>query len=612
MSGNYFILAAFLTVAIGFLPLFVRKRFLVGGILSVVGFFVFWFGYWSGTPSTVYPFFGPVGFWILLLWIASAVIDGVSEEKPTWLAIIPTVGVVIYIGSFVWGWSAFHAQTYSMMIGPVEERVWTQDVQPKDPRHMVMVSGATANFLAKKAVAQGGAIGSQFELDTKSTRLQRVHGELVYVYPFDFNGVSSWQSTAGVPAYIIVYAEDAERTPKLVILPKDKVFRYTTGAFFEYDLERHLRNNGFLHDGLEDIHLELDEQDNPFWVVTTYQPTITWFGEKVTGVATINPATGEIARYAPDKIPDWVDRVVPRDFVKSYLTWRGELTNGWWNTQWGKFNITEPEDSTLIYGEADKAEFVTGMTSTNTKDDSLIGLMYTDSRTGKTVYYRVNGGATDTAILAAVNANQQVQYRHLRATTPQIYNVYGSMAAVVPLINDTGAYQGVAIVSVLNVQDVAVGATQLEALRNYQSVVARLGQQVSLEKSATRKRLTGVIDRIRQDLGGNGGVYYFHIDGAPRIFTASSQNYSKLPLTQAGDTVIIDYVASGEDVVPVNAFDNLSLPLDKTKAQDEVELAAKARLTAETTRKEVKDVTEQLRDMSPDEFRRLREMLQKQ
>src|SRR3989344_1331002 len=611
MGGNYYLLAAVITALVGIIPLFIRQQFAAAGVTGIIAFFVLWFLFWAMAPSTVYPFWGPAGAFVLVLWVICAVVDGVDEGSPTWITAIPVAAGVILIGSLVMGWAALgnNARVYSSMIGPIEERNWTQDVQPKDPRHMRMVSGETAVFLAKKAVAQGGSIGSQFELNIKATQLQRVHGELVYVFPLDFRGFTTWTSSTGVPAFIVVYAEDPERTPRLVTLPKEKFMSYTPGAFWNYDLERHMRNNGFLNDGLDSVHLELDEEENPHWVVTTYQLTVTWFAEKVTGVAVVNPTTGDIKRYTVDRAPAWIDRIVPSEYAEAYLDWRGQYAGGWWNHFWANLNITTAEKPILIYGEGDKSEFVIGITSKSEKDDSLVGLMYMDSRTGKTVYYKVNGGATDTAIMKAVNSNSLVKYKHLTATTPQIYNVYGNMAAVVPLINDIGAYSGVAIVSVLNVQDVASGSTQSEALRNYQTLAARQGQQIAVEKTHTAKKLTGVVDRIRQDVGQNGGVYLFHIEGAPRIFTASSNDHVKLPLTQVGDPVLVEYVASGEDVVPVQSFDNISLPLDKTTMQDEVERAAKARQSAEVVRKGTADLVKEINTMSPEKLKRLQELL---
>ncbi len=586
-SMNFFLMAL-ATGILGALPLFARGKFVAACMLCGLSTAFFWFGYWVFVPSTIGFFWGPIGFWVIVLWILAAILDGAQENGPTHAAWFPVGGVLLLIVTLIGSSSMFHAKTYASMVGNIEERVWTQDVQPKDPRHMRMVSGKTANYLAKKAISQGGTIGSQFELDTSRAFLQKVRGELVYIYPLDYRGFWTWRNSSDVPAYIVVYAEDPERIAHLVELPKEKRMAYTPGAYFGNNLERHLRNNGFMGEGLSNIHLELDEDNNPFWVVTTYELVTNWFGDKVTGIATINPTTGQITRYGLDKIPSWIDRVFPSSFVKEYLADRGSLSDGWANSWFAKLNISKPEDPILIYGEGDRAEFVVGMTSHNDKDDSLLGLMYTDSRSGKTVYYKINGGATDTAIIQAVNSNSQVKYLHLTATTPQIYNVYGHMVAVVPLINDISAYQMVAIVNVLNLQDVAVGQNQNQALQAYQALLSRRGQQVALEGNAKPQKLTGIVDRIRQDVNGGNTSYLFHIVGAPRIFVGSStegdQSNLKLVLTQPGDTVVVEYLASGEMRVPVVSFDNLSLPLDKTQMQGEVERAAKEREDAEKRR----------------------------
>lgn len=614
-----FMLMAILSAAVGAVPLFFVRRFVAGGVLGGVSFFVLWGLYYLATPSTIWPLFGLPGFCVAIVWLVAAMINGLGRDMYghadigfNWLCLLPIGYVVLFVGTLFLGSGFFYAGTYATMIGTVEEREWTQDVQPKDPRHMRMVDDENAIYTARKVVGQLGSIGSQFTLDGDHMTLQRVKNQLVYVVPFDFAGYSTWLNSTGSPGFVIVDAEDPERVPRLVSLPEGKKMHFTPGAFFGHELERHLRNNGFSNQGFATFRFELDEEERPWWVVTTYRPTVWWDGEKVTGVAVVNPTTGEITRYSQDKAPEWIDRIVPGSFVKLYAKWRGEYSGGWLNSWWGTKDLTEPDgDPVLIYSSDNRAEWVNGITSASNKDDSLVGIMYTDSRTGKTTHYKVTGGGTDSAITNAVNNNQFVKFKHLHATTPQIYNVYGTMAAVVPLLNPTHAFQGVAFVSVANVQDVAVGATQMEALHQYQALIARRGQQIALNKTPDMRTITGIIDRIRQDIGANGGIYYFHLVNVPRIFTASSQDYAKLPLTQSGDEVAVEYVGSGEEVVPVRKFDNRSLPLDKTKMQGEVEAAATAKQKIESGRKAASELTSRIKNMTPEELAKLEELLKK-
>jgi len=608
--------------SIGVTPLFLRKRFVVGGIVGIASLFILWLVFYGSTPSMVWPFFGLPGLAVFFLWLSCFIvelflkIEGTNEKDRQFRGLVitgPLVGafVVCLAVRGIYGWSAFNATHYSSMLGSVDVRDWNQDVQPKDPRHMRMVSEENAHYIAKKAVANAGTIGSQFALDDTSMTLQKVNGHLVYVIPFDFSQFSVWLNSAGSPGYIIVDAEDPEIAPRLVELEDGELMQYMPGAFFAHNLERHLRKNGYSMIGLIEPRFELDEEGRAYWVVSTYQPTVSWWGEKVTGVLTIDPGTGTITQYTVENAPVWIDRIVPRTFTMQYITWRGEYSGGWLNSWWGKKDLTQPETSTLIYGSDNRAEWVSGITSTSAADDSLVGLMYTDSRTGKTVYYRTNGGATDEAVVQAVNNNMQVKFKHLHASTPQLYNVYGTMASVVPLLNENHAFQGMAIALITNVQDVAVGTNQAEALRNYQTIISRHGQKVALEKTHEVKTLEGVVDRIRQDVSQNGTTYFFHLEGIPSIFSTSSTEHVKISLTEPGDKITITYVASGEEVVPVQEFDNLSLPLNKTPNTLEIEQAAAAKHDAEVGRVTAKDLISKLKEMTPDEVERLRILMEK-
>ncbi|HUD02750.1 MAG TPA: hypothetical protein VMR46_01870 [Candidatus Paceibacterota bacterium] len=204
----YYAVMAWLPALIGAAPLLLKRRIGAAITLFIVSGLILWFIAWLAQPSTAYPFFGFVGFMTLIVWVIAAIIDGAHDGSITWVSALPAIGVVVYIGSFIAGSGIFNAGGYAGMIGTMESREWTADIQPKDPRHMVMVTPENALYLARKAIGQEGAIGSQFNIDSDNLTLQRVHGELAYVLPLDYTGFGVWTSAGGVPAYIVVYAED--------------------------------------------------------------------------------------------------------------------------------------------------------------------------------------------------------------------------------------------------------------------------------------------------------------------------------------------------------------------------------------------------------------------
>ena len=601
----YVALAA-LCALLGNVPLLLRKNYVAAMVAMVIEFLVGALILYRYTPSTVWPLFGAYGMVTWFWWTVAAIIDGAIEDNITKSSILPAGFLVVVIGYGVAGSQCARTSEYRDLIGTVEERVWTQDIQPKDPKHMRMVSKENALYQAKKVLGNDGAIGSQFSLSTEYMTLQMVNGELWYVVPLDFDGFSVWWSTEGVPAYVMVHGEDVKRQPILKNLPDGQRMKYMPDAFFGNQLERYIRANGYLSRGLDNYNFEVDESGKPWWVVTVFKPTIVWNGEKTEGVLLVDPVTGSMEYHELGQIPTWVDRAIPHDYVKNYLAMYGEYASGWSNSWWGKLNITMPEEPVLIYGAGDQPEFVTGITSHSNNDDSLVALVYTNSRTGKSVRYKVSGGATDSAVIKAVNSNSNVQFKHLHAAVPQVYNVYGNMTCVVTLLNDVDAFQGVAMVPINNVQAVAVGDDQYSALREYEKVLAGSGSQIALDKERDLKEITGIVDRFNQEIVSSGQTYYLHLADIPHIFTGGAGELSpKLPLTKPGDQVKIGFYASERDVVPMHDFDNRSLPLTQAADQKAVKSEGDARQAKQEVTEDAATALERIKKLSPEKIREL-------
>jgi hypothetical protein len=608
----FYFLAAVVCAAVGVLPLLIARKFVGAVAQGIISFLVLWATFYLTVPSTVWPLFGGPGFCVFIIWFIDAVILIVSDDDSASVGILPaSLAVVLYIGSSFIGSEFMRTGDYYGMLGAMETREWTQDVQPKDPKHMRMSTKNNAIYLAQKAIGQDGSIGSQFQVEDEEFTLQMVNGELWYIAPLEFKGYAAWNSTKSSPGYIKVSAENPDLQPQLVNFPQGQVMQYSPSAFFGHELERHLRNNGYLNKGLTGFNFEVDESHKAWWVVTVFEPTIMWGAEKTLGVVIVDPATGATTFHPLGQVPDWVDRVVPGEYVKNYLTWYGKYGSGWWNSVWAERNITEPGDISLIYGEGGQPEWVTDVTSNNGKDNSLIGLVYTNSRTGKSVSYKVPGGGTNAAVLNAVDNNPQINYKKLRGADPQLYNVYGTMASVVPLFNESHSFQGVAIVPIENVQEVAYGTNQYEALRAYEKIMTGGGQKVALGKDRVIERKEGVVDRVNSETTGTGNTYYIHLPGVPHLFTGGSNDSPKLPVTKEGDRVRIEYYASERDVVPISSFDNLSLVLTESRDQKEVRQTVTNERGHQEAKEDARTTREKLNNLTPEELQELGKHLPK-
>ncbi|KKU68138.1 MAG: hypothetical protein UX89_C0007G0034 [Parcubacteria group bacterium GW2011_GWA2_47_16] len=322
------LILAIVAVLLGVLPLFLAKRTTAGSVLGVIGYWALWFGYYGAMPSLVWPLGGAVGGAVVVLWIIAAVIEfagnydsygrksmGDVKRLPIAFAVLGIVGFLGY--TVLSSWGAFRAHDYARLIGEVEKREWTQDVQPKDPRHVRLVPEELAFYLATKQLGEAaGAVGSQFEVSKNHMTLQMIKGELWYVVPLDFKSFSTWQTAKVSPGFVMVHGEDPKHP---VTVKTGERFAYMPGAYFGSNLERHIWASN-LATGITDYSFEIDEQGKAWWVVTTFKPTIGFGGEIVTGVITVDPGTGETVVYPKDKTPAFIERVTPREYMWS-TTW---------------------------------------------------------------------------------------------------------------------------------------------------------------------------------------------------------------------------------------------------------------------------------------------------
>lgn len=604
----YYILASFLSAFVGVIPLVLARKLTAAIIQCAVTFLVGLFIFYVGIATTVYPLFGIVGFVTVIWWAIAAGIASLPDEENWWTWAFPAGAAVSYIAVAVLNSGMFRANSYALMInylGKVEERVWTQDIQPKDPAHMRMASEENAIYQAKKVLGSAGAIGSQFQVGEMT--VQMINGELAFIAPLDFAGFSIWLNTSGTPGYIKVSGEDPHRQAELIQFSEGRRMRYTPGAFFGDNLERHLRNIGYLGTGLTETTLEIDEEGNPWWVITAFKPTLGWSGKKVLGVVIVDPFTGDNTFYELGRVPGWVDRVVPDEFIIHYLHWQGTYSGGWLNSWWGRKDLTTPDgdNALLIYGDGDQPEWVTDITSTNSNDDSLVALVYTNSRTGKSIRYQIPGGGTTSAVLDAVNKNQDVQYKHLHGAAVQLYNVNGLATAVVPLLNESHAFQGVAMVSINDIQAVATGRNAQEAVRNYEKLLTETGRRATVEGSRNIQVVEGVVSIVGSEVTPTQGtVYYIYLKDIPHLFTAGAGHSSELPVTREGHRVRIEMYDSRRDVIPMHSFDNLSIQLSESPIQTEAR-RADSREKNERETEDDRTILEELKKMSPKELKKL-------
>src|ERR1035437_5940131 len=282
-------LLAILTAIIGALPLVTKPIRAI--IVAIVYFLVSWWIYYGACPSFAYPLWGAAGTLIVGGWIISAFIASFDEDgdmEINWSITFPILGVCSLLIIGISGCAAFRSSQYSRLIGTVENKQWSQDIQPTDPRHVRLVPAELAYYLATKQLGEApGTIGSQFQIEFSTLTLQVVNGELWYVAPLELSGFSVWTSVGSSPGYVMVSGEDPKAP---VVIKLGQKFRYLDSAFFGDNIERLLWNRYAGRYSLQDFTFEVDDNGKGWWTITALKPTIGWWGLKVEGVIVVAQA----------------------------------------------------------------------------------------------------------------------------------------------------------------------------------------------------------------------------------------------------------------------------------------------------------------------------------
>lgn len=383
--------------------------------------------------------------------------------------------------------------------------------------------------------------------------------------------------------------------------------KYTPNACFGDNLERRLYSK-FFNKVLLDYSFEEDDSSNVFWVITVCKPTISYWGLVVEGVIIFSPESGDYDYVLKKEIEEnkkyaWVDRITPSEIAKDYVDYWGKLKDGWWNSFWTHINLLEAETPTMNYSSDGLCIFVIPVTSTSGNDQAMTGLMYCDSRTGKFTYYTTSGGATEEAIVQAVNS--QLSFKKWHASEQMVYeNVYGKLTALVPVLGENGNYQGLSIVENEN-KRVAFGVNPQEAIIEFQKIIMNSGGQISTETVKDVLEYSGKVIRIGWDISGSGKQYYLYFSGFRNSFMVSSELQSELALTKEGDLVLIEFINSDQMAVPTISFKNLTLNLSKSKNEKSVSGQIIQREAKNQTELDVKDFKEKVNGMSDAELEKL-------
>jgi hypothetical protein len=344
-----------------------------------------------------------------------------------------------------------------------------------------------------------------------------------------------------------------------------KGMRYVPSAFFNENLERHLRFS-YPTKMFTNIHFEINENGEGRYVAPTCGKKIGLFGgTQITGAVICDPVSGKTVWYPVGKIPRWADVIYSGDLICSQYNDYAQLHDGYWNSvigQTGCRKITESGDRSgympdFGYVAKDGDIWIyTGITSLN-NDSSNIGFIMANERTEETIFVECPGADEFSAMTAAQG---EVQEKRYAASFPSLILVDGKPTYIMVMKDAGGLVKMYAAVNVEQYNMVATAAKQKDCIDKYRAL---LGGEITQEEAGGEGELTETAKETEsgkvleetpdlskaevrivtvekmQTIDRDGDTWLYLVDSEKRIYAAKYEDVLDMLLVEVGDVIRI-------------------------------------------------------------------------
>lgn len=502
-------------------------------------------------------------FFVLLIYaivnaLAIAISQGKYESKRydklmSMPFILPAIMIPAFFICLITGAEIFNAKNYANIIQVEQVESGEAILSEKDAGSIALMDTSSAKQLGDREI---GAIENFSAFNVSDDYIQlNIKEDAVKVAPLEYIGLFKWMSNRneGVTGYVSV----SPTTMTADYVKLEEGMKYIPSAYFNEDLNRHLHYQ-FPTLIYGNIHFEVDEEGNPFYVSSVYDKTIGVFGgEVVVGAIITDPVTGESEYYDVADIPQWVDYVFPGNLLCNLYDIAYKNVNGFWNgTSFGantgcmqttKIDNYYEEDGE-VYMEAgsdfgyiakDGDIYVyTGITSM-AADSSNLGFIMVNERTGQYKYFAVSSANEQSAMNAAQGEVQQYGYV---ASFPTLINVDNELAYIGVLKDNSGLVKMYYMVNVKDYGKVVVADSREACVAKYaqklgldvnEDIIGNIPEDEAPVDSTPVEFVITVIQYI--DIDGNTYVYMGAEDGT--VYKALFKENENLLFAKVGDTI---------------------------------------------------------------------------
>jgi len=410
-----------------------------------------------------------------------------------------------------------------------------------DTTHVRQVNYEYAKWKADKVV---GEMGNRVMIGELEIILYQ--GQLTWVCPLIHRDFFKQWNFDVTPGYILV---DAEDPAKEAIMVDDYAVDYSyENEYFSQYMHRIVYNQYPDYD--QHWAFEIDENGSPWVIVTLSQPTVSYSGDVAKNVLVVSPINKSMTSYVFGDQPAWIDNAFPEELAELYCEWWGSYQNGFWNTVFTEEDVMQPTaknnaysqggggfgtDVYMIVGENNQTFWFTDFTSPASSDQSMVGYILMNTRTGESNFYRVNGLLNGYAAMEAATA-KVTNFVGWYATQPIFLIIDGNETWFTPIHSGTNILQKVALVRALD-GEVTMGDTLEEVLTGFTPI------EVVNETVLT---INGSVTIIHSYVVDGETEWYLEINGTVLYSGPETQPF----LIEIGDNITVEYqVVNGRNIM---------------------------------------------------------------
>ncbi len=444
------------------------------------------------------------------------------------LILIPIVFVLIFFINFICS-PLFNAKSYHERITVDESKDFASSISEVDFNKLPLIDKDSSIVLGDRVMGQMSEFVSQYNVSDLYNQIN-YNDKIVRVTPLEYASFIKWISNRkdGVKGYVIVNSVSGEA--ELVKL--DKGIKYTPSGYFNDNLYRKLRFS-YPFTNFGEISFEIDNEGNPYWIIPTIKYTAVELKAKVTGVIILNPISGESKKYDLEDIPTWVDNAFKASLIIEQLDDWGTYKNGFFNSVFGQKDVVNTTSGYNYLVMNDDVYLYTGITSV-VNDESNLGFVLSNLRTGKTNYYKAPGAEEYSAMSSAEG---QVQDMNYSSTFPLLINLRGKPTYLVSLKDKKGLVKMYGFIDVADYQKVVVTDSSKGILAAAQNYLDNVKFDISEENIIKESVVIGSINVVVI----NGNTYYFIESVDNKKYKLSISLSDNLPFVKVGDTINVGY-----------------------------------------------------------------------